>query len=201
LIDWCAGHGISRLNASAFGCRFWAHFSCTSALRVEAVYMAQEARRTWAGGLMRLLAREHFRLGIVLTIGLSLLVLRVWEHRNSDQYHCDNSVSAMPGRRSANAVAGVDEPCHGGNGSDCDHTVSAAQIMLLIDRYLGGHFFDTQAGGSAVLDALLLDIRTSGSLRSDHPLLCFHVGSFPVFSRKPIFDTGDGCCHGVHRVR
>src|SRR6476646_9348677 len=29
--------------------------------------------------------------------------------------------------------------------------LSAAQIMLLVDRYLGGHFFDTQAGGSAVL--------------------------------------------------
>src|SRR6476661_6977150 len=29
--------------------------------------------------------------------------------------------------------------------------LSAAQIMLLIDRYLGGHFFDTQAGGSAVM--------------------------------------------------
>src|ERR1700744_249526 len=26
--------------------------------------------------------------------------------------------------------------------------LSAAQIMLLIDRYLGGHFFDTQAGGA-----------------------------------------------------
>jgi cytochrome c oxidase subunit I len=29
--------------------------------------------------------------------------------------------------------------------------LSAAQIMLLIDRYLGDHFFDTQVGGSAVL--------------------------------------------------
>src|SRR5712672_2259058 len=29
--------------------------------------------------------------------------------------------------------------------------LSAAQIMLTIDRYLGGHFFDTQAGGSAVI--------------------------------------------------
>src|SRR5207249_4483987 len=29
--------------------------------------------------------------------------------------------------------------------------LTAAQIMLLVDRYLGGHFFDTQAGGSAVL--------------------------------------------------
>src|SRR5579872_1555363 len=26
--------------------------------------------------------------------------------------------------------------------------LTAAQMMLLIDRYLGGHFFDTQAGGS-----------------------------------------------------
>ena len=29
--------------------------------------------------------------------------------------------------------------------------LTAAQIMLLLDRYLGSHFFDTQAGGSAVL--------------------------------------------------
>src|SRR5271168_3861727 len=29
--------------------------------------------------------------------------------------------------------------------------LTAAQLMLLIDRYLGGHFFDTQAGGSAVI--------------------------------------------------
>src|SRR5258707_1180317 len=57
---------------SAFGYRFWAHFSCTSAFWVEAVYMAEEARRMWAGGPMRLLAREPFRLDIVPTIGLSL---------------------------------------------------------------------------------------------------------------------------------
>src|ERR1044071_9413504 len=29
--------------------------------------------------------------------------------------------------------------------------LTAAQIMLLLDRFLGAHFFDTQAGGSAVL--------------------------------------------------
>src|ERR1700704_2526386 len=29
--------------------------------------------------------------------------------------------------------------------------LTAAQIMLLVDRYLCGHFFDTQAGGSAVM--------------------------------------------------
>src|SRR6267378_964968 len=29
--------------------------------------------------------------------------------------------------------------------------LSAAQIMLLLDRFLGAHFFDTQAGGSAIM--------------------------------------------------
>src|SRR6267154_2336416 len=29
--------------------------------------------------------------------------------------------------------------------------LTAAQFMLLIDRYLGGHFFDTQAGGSSLI--------------------------------------------------
>src|SRR6185295_10284943 len=29
--------------------------------------------------------------------------------------------------------------------------LTAAQIMLLLDRSLGAHFFDTQAGGSAVI--------------------------------------------------
>jgi len=29
--------------------------------------------------------------------------------------------------------------------------LTAAQIMLLLDRFAGSHFFDTQAGGSATL--------------------------------------------------
>src|SRR5499425_1015305 len=29
--------------------------------------------------------------------------------------------------------------------------LSAAQIMLLLDRFLGAHYFDTQAGGSAII--------------------------------------------------
>jgi cytochrome c oxidase subunit I len=66
--------------------------------------------------------------------------------------------------------------------------LSAAQIMLLIDRYLGGHFFDTQAGGSAVLwmhffwifghpEVYVLVI----------PAFAFLSEIIPVFSRKPIF--------------
>jgi cytochrome c oxidase subunit I len=66
--------------------------------------------------------------------------------------------------------------------------LSAAQIMLLVDRYLGGHFFDTQAGGSAALwmhffwvfghpEVYILVI----------PAFAFVSEIVPVFSRKPIF--------------
>jgi len=66
--------------------------------------------------------------------------------------------------------------------------LTAAQIMLLIDRYLGGHFFDTQAGGSAVIWMHFFWI-------FGHPevyvlvLPAFGIMSevIPVFSRKPIF--------------
>ena len=66
--------------------------------------------------------------------------------------------------------------------------LSAAQIMLCVDRYLGGHFFDTQAGGSATLwmhffwifghpEVYILII----------PCFAFMSEIIPVFSRKPIF--------------
>jgi cytochrome c oxidase subunit I len=66
--------------------------------------------------------------------------------------------------------------------------LTAAQIMLMIDRYLGGHFFDTQAGGSAVLWMHFFWI-------FGHPevyilvLPAFGFASeiIPVFSRKAIF--------------
>jgi cytochrome c oxidase subunit I len=66
--------------------------------------------------------------------------------------------------------------------------LTAAQVMLLIDRYLGGHFFDTQGGGSAVLWMHFFWI-------FGHPevyvlvLPAFGILSevIPVFSRKPIF--------------
>jgi cytochrome c oxidase subunit I len=66
--------------------------------------------------------------------------------------------------------------------------LTAAQAMLLVDRYLGGHFFDTQAGGSATLwmhffwifghpEVYVLVI----------PAFAFMSEIIPVFSRKPIF--------------
>src|ERR1700676_3028881 len=68
--------------------------------------------------------------------------------------------------------------------------LSAAQIMLLIDRHLGGHFFDTQAGGSAVIwmhffwvfghpEVYVLVI----------PAFAFASEIIPVFSRKAIFGS------------
>ena len=66
--------------------------------------------------------------------------------------------------------------------------LTAAQVMLLFDRFLGAHFFDTQAGGSAVLWQHFFWI-------FGHPevyilmLPGFACASeiIPVFSRKPIF--------------
>jgi len=66
--------------------------------------------------------------------------------------------------------------------------LTAAQIMLVIDRYLGGHFFDTQAGGSAVIWMHFFWI-------FGHPevyvlvLPAFAIANevIPVFSRKAIF--------------
>jgi cytochrome c oxidase subunit 1 len=66
--------------------------------------------------------------------------------------------------------------------------LTAAQLMLLIDRYLGGKFFDTQAGGSAVIWQHFFWI-------FGHPeVYILIIPAFacvseivPVFSRKPIF--------------
>src|SRR5215813_3441890 len=66
--------------------------------------------------------------------------------------------------------------------------LTAAQLMLLLDRFMGAHFFDTQAGGSAVLWQHFFWL-------FGHPevyvlmLPGFACASeiIPVFSRKPIF--------------
>jgi cytochrome c oxidase subunit 1 len=66
--------------------------------------------------------------------------------------------------------------------------LTAAQIMLMLDRYLGSHFFDPQAGGSAILwmhffwifghpEVYILVL----------PAFAFANEIIPVFSRKAIF--------------
>ena len=66
--------------------------------------------------------------------------------------------------------------------------LTAAQFMLLIDRYLGGHFFDTQAGGSSLIWIHFFWI-------FGHPevyvlvMPAFAIANeiIPVFCRKAIF--------------
>jgi cytochrome c oxidase subunit I len=66
--------------------------------------------------------------------------------------------------------------------------LTAAQLMLLVDRYLGGHFFDTQAGGSAVLWAHFFWIFGHPEVYVlVLPAFGFANEIIPVFSRKPIF--------------
>src|ERR1700722_9795285 len=66
--------------------------------------------------------------------------------------------------------------------------LTAAQIMLLVDRYLGGHFFDTQAGGSAVIWMHFFWIFGHPEVYVlVLPAFAFVSEIIPVFSRKAIF--------------
>jgi len=66
--------------------------------------------------------------------------------------------------------------------------LTAAQIMLFIDRYLGGHFFDIQAGGSAVIWMHFFWIFGHPEVYVlVLPAFAFASEIIPVFSRKPIF--------------
>ncbi len=66
--------------------------------------------------------------------------------------------------------------------------LTAAQIMLCLDRYLGAHFFDTQAGGSAVMWMHFFWIFGHPEVYVlVLPAFGFANEIIPVFSRKVIF--------------
>jgi cytochrome c oxidase subunit 1 len=66
--------------------------------------------------------------------------------------------------------------------------LTAAQAMLLLDRYLGAHFFDTQAGGSAVLwQHLFWFFGHPEVYILILPGFAYVCEIIPVFSRKVIF--------------
>jgi cytochrome c oxidase subunit 1 len=66
--------------------------------------------------------------------------------------------------------------------------LTAAQIMLTLDRFLGAHFFDTQAGGSAVLWQHFFWIFGHPEVYVlILPGFAFVSEIIPVFSRKVIF--------------
>ena len=66
--------------------------------------------------------------------------------------------------------------------------LTAAQVMLTFDRYLGAHFFDTQAGGSAVLWMHFFWIFGHPEVYVlVLPAFAFANEIIPVFSRKAMF--------------
>jgi cytochrome c oxidase subunit 1 len=66
--------------------------------------------------------------------------------------------------------------------------LTASQVMLILDRYLGSHFFDTQAGGSAVLWMHFFWIFGHPEVYVlILPTFAFMNEIIPVFSRKAIF--------------
>jgi cytochrome c oxidase subunit I len=66
--------------------------------------------------------------------------------------------------------------------------LTAAQMMLSLDRFLGAHFFDTQAGGSALLWMHFFWIFGHPEVYVlVLPAFAFASEIIPVFSRKPIF--------------
>jgi cytochrome c oxidase subunit 1 len=66
--------------------------------------------------------------------------------------------------------------------------LTAAQIMITMDRYLGSHFFDTQAGGSAVLWMHFFWIFGHPEVYVlVLPAFAFANEIIPVFSRKAVF--------------
>jgi cytochrome c oxidase subunit 1 len=66
--------------------------------------------------------------------------------------------------------------------------LTAAQIMLTFDRYLGAHFFDTQAGGSAILWMHFFWIFGHPEVYVlVLPAFAFANEIIPVFSRKAMF--------------
>jgi len=87
-----------------------------------------------------------------------------------------------------NAVAGVDNLVWR-NVLIAITPLSAAQIMLLIDRYLGGHSSILRPEAPLSSDALLLDIRHPEVYVLIIPCFAFMSEIIPVFSRNRSSDT------------
>jgi len=110
-------------------------------------------RRTWAGGHTPLWPRVHFRRATAritgrlpfYVSGFGSIATAINIIATIVSMRCPGmTLSRMPLLAWMNLVMS-------GMVLLAISPLSAAQIMLLVDRYLGGHFFDTQAGGSATL--------------------------------------------------
>ena len=134
--------------------------------------------------LPRIFGREQHRLLDHRHTGSGLR-----QHRHGAEHRDHHPLHALSRHDAGtDAAARLDDSRHGGLVVIAISPLTAAQIMLLVDRFLGGHFFDTQAGGSAVIWMHFFWI-------FGHPevyilvLPAFAIVSevIPVFSRKPIF--------------
>ena len=157
-----------RLNAFSFWMTAFGGFSSTSALSAAtACRGGKRARRRMvrlrAADLADLLARAQHRLLDAVAAGL-----RHRQHRHGDQYHGHDPVHALPGHDAReDAAARLAESRDGRPGHSCrqsadrradhaaDRSLSRRPLLRHPGRRLGRD-----------LDALLLDLRSPGSLRS-----------------------------------
>src|SRR5437660_1628149 len=140
---------------------------------------------------------DHKRLGILYIIyalvflligGIEATVIRIQLIRPHNDFVSPQVFNRMFTMHGTTMIFFVFMPVMSGLVVLAVSPLTAAQLMLLVDRYLGGHFFDTQAGGSAVIwmhffwvfghpEVYVLVI----------PAFAFASEIIPVFSRKAIF--------------
>ena len=179
-----------RLNAFSFWMTAFGGCFCISALSAAKDCMARATLRTLAGLPTRPSPRRHFHVGhstdywtiALLISGFGSIGTAINIVATILCMRCPGmTLGKMPLLVWLNLVMS-------GLVVLAISPLTAAQIMLLVDRYLGGHFFDTQAGGSAVIwmhffwifghpEVYILVI----------PAFAFASEIIPVFSRKAIF--------------
>ena len=147
------GHGVSAPERLEFldDC-FWRAASLLQLHRRQRALRRGERARCWLVGICAADFRA-FSAGTAPITGRSrLLVSGYRQHRNGGQFHGHDSLHALPRNDSGeNAAAGLAEPGDGRDGDSGRLAAHGGADHAMMDRYLGGHFFDTQAGGSAVL--------------------------------------------------
>src|SRR5437879_2442449 len=127
----------------------------------------------------------------------------IWKHWNRNQYYCDYSLHALPGHEAqSHAFAGMAQPGDGRNGSTRGFAADRGTVHAAY-RSIFRRPFLRHAGRRLghVVDALLLDIWTSGSVRPDYSLLRFHVVNHSgVFTETDFRISGHGRGHCLLRL-
>src|SRR6267142_747936 len=129
--------------------------------------------------------------------------LGVRQHLHGDQHHCNHSLYAMSrDEAQPDAAAGLVEPGHGRDGypgriasyRSSDHAFDRPLPWRALLRYAGRRLCNP-------LDALLLDLRASGSLRSDYSglRLCIRDHS-SIFAQTDLWIPRHGSRNDLHWV-